>query len=106
METGVFARPDKCFPGCENPGLVIPKHKLSHERKAHFHDSENPCLQNPVKGIHKIISLLLLIIIVLMKLIIIVLIVTHTLLLLIITTLDDALALPAFSEICFRRASV
>ena len=37
----------KVFPGCENPGLVIPKHKFSHERKEHFHDSENPCLQNP-----------------------------------------------------------
>ena len=31
----------------ENLGLVIPKQKFSHECKAHFHDSENRCLQNP-----------------------------------------------------------
>ena len=37
--------------GCDNPGLVIPKqHKFSHERKAHFHDSENPCLQREYRA--------------------------------------------------------
>ena len=35
------------WPGCENPGLVIPEHKFSHERKSHFHDSEKHCLQIP-----------------------------------------------------------
>ena len=34
-------------PGGEMPGLVIPKQRFSHEPKAPFHDSENPCLQNP-----------------------------------------------------------
>ena len=27
---------------------MIPKHKFSHEPKAHFRDSENPCFQNPL----------------------------------------------------------
>ena len=46
LETGVFARPDKCLTGMQNPGLGIPRHKLLHERKARFHDSEDPRLQN------------------------------------------------------------
>ena len=29
---------------------MIPKRKVWHERKAHLHDSENPCLQNPRWG--------------------------------------------------------
>ena len=41
---------NKKSPGCENPGLAIPKHKFVRERKAHFHDSESPCLQNPCEG--------------------------------------------------------
>ena len=45
LETGVFARLDKCLTGMRKPWM--PEHKFSHERKAHFHDSENPCLQNP-----------------------------------------------------------
>ena len=47
LETGAFARPENVLPGWKNPGLVIHKHKSSPERKAHFHDSENPRLQNP-----------------------------------------------------------
>ena len=38
-------------PGCENLGLVIPKHKFSHEPKAHFHDSETPVCKAPVQEV-------------------------------------------------------
>ena len=38
------------WPGYENPGLAIPKHKLSHESKAHLNDSENPCFQTRCLG--------------------------------------------------------
>ena len=37
-------------PGCDNPGLVIPKQKFQHEPKAHLHDSEDPCSPNPCEG--------------------------------------------------------